>query len=103
MDPSNNESLSLPPPVPASEQAPAEAGNIEAIPMPVEQAPGGSERAPSNTSAAAALPVIPLPMPTVPMPGVATTDVSSTSQSVVPSSADDTDLIEKEWVTKAKQ
>lgn len=99
MNPSPNETgLSLPAPMP--EQAPVSA-NPESAPAAPEQAPAAPERAPAaNTSAAVALPAIPLPLPTPPTTG---SDVTATSQSVVPSASDDTDLIEKEWVHRAKQ
>lgn len=58
------------------------------------------QQAPTATAQAAAMP---LPVPTAPLPIAPTQVVPQTTQSAVPQTADDNDLIEKEWVTKAKQ
>ena len=68
-----------------------------------------------NTSAAAAsntagiapaanplMPAINLPVPTAPLPTVAQGTVANTTANANPAVADDADLIEKEWVQKAK-
>ncbi|MDB5170853.1 MAG: hypothetical protein JWO35_547 [Candidatus Saccharibacteria bacterium] len=98
MNPSSNETgLNLPPPIP--EQAPPSAGAPEAAVPKVEQAPIAAERAPT---AAQVAPPLNVPMP-VPMPANGQQDdVSVTTQGVVQTLPDDGDLIEKEWVNKAK-
>src|SRR5947199_6375832 len=93
----NNE---LPPPV--VEQAPV--GNTEAVPGRPEQA-----AAPEQASQAGATPpsssplTIPLPLPTPPAIPSAMQSQSATAQDNPAQASDDADLIEKEWVTKAKQ
>lgn len=98
MNPSSNETgLNLPPVV--HEQTPAAAGSQEAVAPKVEQAPKAHEQAPTSGQSMPAFSV-PMPIPT-PISGQ-TTDVNSTSSSVVQTAQDDGDLIEKEWVNKAK-
>lgn len=100
MGPNSSESLQLPEPVP--EQGP---GAVS----PAEEAPAGGELAPSpeaGKQAGAApppvLPTIPLPTPpATPAPPVAAATPST--QGNPAQASDDADLIEKEWVTKAKQ
>jgi hypothetical protein len=82
------------------------------LPKPIEQAPNGeravndSETASSvgensGSMSAAAMPTnIPLPTPP-PMP--VKSPVSSSTQDNPAQASDDSDLIEKEWVNKAKQ
>lgn len=98
MHPSSNETgLNLPPVV--HEQAPAESDAPEVSTSKVEQAPAAYERAPSAGQAAASL-SIPIPEPVVASQQQSV--VGSTSQGVVQILQDDGDLIEKEWVNKAK-
>lgn len=97
MNPSN-ESINLPSPV--AEQVPGKIGAPEANTGRAEQAPAATERAPQSAQAAPPL-VLPLASPASPQP--LQNDVSITSSSVVTNVQDDGDLIEKEWVTKAKQ
>ncbi len=99
MSPNNNEvqSLQLPPPV--IEQVPA---------IPANEAPKGAERAsqPEQVaqSAPIAAPTIPLPLPpTMPIDDTQPPVTSTITQDNPLQASDDTDLIEKEWVNKAKQ
>lgn len=82
------------------EQAGGELGSPEADLGQIEQAPARLEKAPQANPASAAL-TVPLPaLPTI--PAQQSVDLPTT-QIVVPNALDDGDLIEKEWVTKAKQ
>lgn len=105
MDPTSNESAGLQFPMP--EQTPDLTGVGEAQPEPglaaPERAPAPAERAPS-TGQAPAVPQSPiaLPLPPAPMPAVPQDDTAATTQTVTAAIADDGDLIEKEWVSKAK-
>jgi hypothetical protein len=103
MDPQTNEQSGLKLPAPMSEKAPV-MGNPNNAPAAAEMAPIGAEMQPSGATLPAAMPTtIPLPTPpTLPQtaaPAVATT----TTTSDTPAIADDGDLIEKEWVVKAKK
>lgn len=98
MNPSgtNESGLNLPPPV---EQNPAVGSTPEAAPAGVEQQPVPALQ---PASPAAAMPTFSVPEPqNVPTPA-ASNDVSATTTSVVLNAPDDGDLIEKEWVNKAK-
>jgi hypothetical protein len=65
--------------------------------------PAGAERAP-GPSAAPSLSTIPLPEPPQPaLPTTSPADEAATPAQNSALSADDNDLIEKEWVNKAKQ
>ncbi|MGC1176661.1 MAG: hypothetical protein WA843_01205 [Candidatus Saccharimonadales bacterium] len=98
MNPSSNE-ISLPPPV---EQAPV-AGDGLAEQRP-EQAASGAERGTQVSQAMPPVATIPLPVPPVAaQDDTMSNDVAATSTNVVQSAIKDTDLIEKEWVHKAKQ
>ncbi|HVV25418.1 MAG TPA: hypothetical protein VHC21_00050 [Candidatus Saccharimonadales bacterium] len=107
MNPSSGETpnLNLPPPVDqAGEQAPLPAG---ADSQP-EMAPGRAaapERASAPPAAAAPVFQVPVPAPATPAAPVsqATDDVTSTSKSKSSKLIKDDDLIEKEWVDKAKR
>jgi len=97
--PENQPGLQLPAPMP--EQHPgAQNDSPEHAPSAVEQAPAGPETGQQpGAQMPAALPTIPLPAaPTAIQPAV-----SPTTQSSTPATADDGDLIEKEWVEKAKK
>jgi hypothetical protein len=103
MNPSSNESLNLPPPVSNEQLTPPEVGK-EAPANSPEVAASGAEKNVGRAQPAAAVP----PIPSVPVPPVLSmpagqTAVPSTTNNVVPAAADDSDLIEKEWVNKAKQ
>ncbi len=98
MNPSSNETgLNLPPVVP--EQNLAAAGAPETKAPKVEQAPVASEQAPKSGQS---VPSFSVPLPTQPPINDQQSVVSDTSQSVVQTLPDDGDLIEKEWVNKAK-
>jgi hypothetical protein len=107
MNPTSSESpgLQLPPPV--GEQVPtlSAAGVGEADGVSPERIPTAAEFAPAVAHAApATTPTVPMPLPPMPAPPVmAQSGVSATTQTTGPTTVDDGDLIEKEWVTKAKQ
>lgn len=99
MNPQSNEQagLNLPPPV---EQAGAfepsqqpEIGQIATPELPTQQ----------GAAQPSLLPLVPLPGPTQSSTGKTTNDVTIATTNDVPVTADDGDLIEKEWVLKAKQ
>lgn len=94
--------LNLPPPV--GEQLPQPDSGADKAPeagssRSAEQAPSPAEK---KTAAAGPAPAVPMPPMTDPG-GATQSDVSSTSQQATAPLLDDTDLIEKEWVDKAKQ
>ena len=103
MNPNANESAGLKLPPPVIEQAPHTGNNSESQPQVPEQAPIGAER--TGAAQPPALPAIPLP--TLPTPAPATDDSAqvqaTTTTSQTAAGLDDHDLIEKEWVNKAKQ
>ena len=90
-------------PAPVGPNVAAEQAGLPALSAP-EQAPAAPERLsiplPPNPAAAVAQ-VAPIAAPAPQM--AAQPDVSATTSVVVPNAADDQDLIEKEWVAKAKQ
>lgn len=93
--------MELPPPV---EQAPEPSLSPETNQQLPEQVnPAGQERQPSAHSPAQAMPSLPMPMPTYVLPQQQTSATSSTTPSAGLTASDDSDLIEKEWVSKAKQ
>lgn len=99
MNPGMNENtgINLPPPV--GEQGASVPGLA-----PAEQAPASPEMAPTQAAPAQPAPVPQMPaLPTMPAQTAVPIATDNASQSVVPVAIDDTDLIEKEWVTKAKQ
>ena len=102
MNPSNNEAqgLNLPPPI--IEQGPNVGGETGII--PAEQGrPAAPERGPAAGAAPAAMPVN-IPLPTIPsIPLVGQQGAPAPSASAGLQASDDNDLIEKEWVNKAKQ
>lgn len=107
MNPSTNSGPELQLPAPVGESAAynpaAEQVVGQTLPLP-ERAPQVAERAPLPQPTAPAggmLPAAPLagPVPVAPP----TAAVSTTTHVAVPATADDNDLIEKEWVAKAKQ
>jgi hypothetical protein len=103
MNPSNKEASGLPPQPSMAEEASTAANTGEKAPAGAEQPAVTSEKAPVMRPAAAPPSTIPLPLPTpVPvttLPG----DVSATTQVSSLLANADSDLIEKEWVDKAKQ
>ncbi|MDL2341459.1 MAG: hypothetical protein QFB87_00030 [Patescibacteria group bacterium] len=99
MNPTTNEvaGINLPPPI-APENMPgsmpgAAIGSLEMAPAAAE-----TSLAPNPI-----MPPIALPIPSAPLPQVPISNVSSTTNSAAPAIADDADLIEKEWVQKAKE
>ncbi len=97
MNPPSNEAPSMELPSPVTEQA----ANTVNVP---EQATPGAEKAPSATSPVPSMPpTIPLPMPasTTITPVQGDTPVAASSPAL--QASDDRDLIEKEWVNKAKE
>jgi len=104
MHPSNNElsGLNLPPPV--GEQLPVVDSAFEAPKKLVEAAPLAAESDPTRSlPRAPSLPAINLPSMLAASKPTHNNDVTDTTLSVVPTTADDGDLIEKEWVNKAKK
>jgi hypothetical protein len=101
MNPHGKEAAGIELPPPTVEQAPPVGGSGETPPRETEQAPARTEKAPVlQPSAMTAAPTIPLPLPaTVATPS---NDTAATTQSSA-LLTDDGDLIEKEWVNKAKQ
>ena len=104
MGPNNNETsggLQLPAPQPEQMSAPGELNAADQAPE--QGGPAGPEQG-KGAPAAPPLPgSIPLPnFPAVPSNGTAQGDVPATTTNGLQAS-DDTDLIEKEWVNKAKQ
>ncbi|HVW22956.1 MAG TPA: hypothetical protein VHB51_00505 [Candidatus Saccharimonadales bacterium] len=94
---SQNYELKLPAPVAGS-------GQQEQLPAQPEIVSGAPEQAPVSSSAG------PVAMPTMTMPTMPTQTVSlpqsgvaQTTSTSTPMVAEDNDLIEKEWVNKAKQ
>ena len=102
MSQANNEASGMKLPPPVMEQA--SAGNSQG-----EQAPSGAEvpmqvneQAPRAAQAGAAMPVIPMPIqPQLPVAPQGSAVPHSPTASL--QASDDNDLIEKEWVNKAKQ
>ncbi|HSX45903.1 MAG TPA: hypothetical protein VLG27_02750 [Candidatus Saccharimonadia bacterium] len=100
MGPNSNESLQLPAPMP--EQGPVTGGSNEALPQKAEKAPSPEAAQQAGAAPPPSLPTIPLPTPpAMPAPLQSAGPVSSKGNPA--QAADDRDLIEKEWVTKAKQ
>lgn len=88
--------LNLPPPIVA------EASTFD--PNTVPAAAYETATAPAATAAAGnpLMPAMTLPVPSAPLPLVAQGSVVNTASNANPAVADDADLIEKEWVQKAK-
>ena len=105
MNPQHNESAGMQLPPPVMEQAPnADLGaESQAGKKPEKAQPAGAERSAAGPSQPAAMPAIPLPTPPVmPLPSQ-NGAVNNTTAASAQLMADDSDLIEKEWVNKAKQ
>ena len=104
MNPQSSEhnGLDLPPPV--SEQAPSSTGNIENPLVPIETGSSAVESAAGTARPAAPVPAtIPLPVTPSATHGPVDLPTVPTITGGVQAAADDSDLIEKEWVNKAKQ
>lgn len=93
--------LNLPPPVPemSGSAAPAESQNLVPETLPAAPEKSAANTVPANQPAAQ----IQLPQSVQNAQASQKSDDSTTTQAATPSLADDTDLIEKEWVEKAKQ
>jgi len=104
MEPTNTERAGMNLPPPMGESVGTAAGLAEAAPAQPEAAPQPTQTAPmSGAGAAPAMPSIPLPVNQGSAQQITTNDVSNTTAGMTPAVADDNDLIEKEWVNKAKQ
>ena len=88
--------LNLPPPIVA------EASTFD--PNTVPAAAYETASAPAATAAVGnpLMPAMTLPVPSAPLPLIAQGSVVNTASNANPAVADDADLIEKEWVQKAK-
>ena len=103
MNPSSNETAGGQLPVHIGEQVPLAEAPAEAALEAAEQAPAIAESAAGVTAPASAVPaLIPLPTPSGLPAAAPPDDVSATTQAGGLQIADDGDLIEKEWVNKAK-
>ena len=87
------------PPAPEDSSSPAE-NSPEASPISSEKS--AAERQ-TSAPAAAPPPIIPLPEPSAGDKNAQQGDVSVTTSNSASAVVDDNDLIEKEWVNKAKQ
>jgi hypothetical protein len=100
MSPSANETgggLEAPKPIPGQTSA------GEFTPAAPEQAPVTGQNAPTTRPSAPLTPSVTLPLPPMPLAIAPQGDVSTTTHNPVSAVIDDGDLIEKEWVNKAKQ
>jgi hypothetical protein len=104
MNPQGHESQGMQLPPPVAESAQAQNGPQNANEKQAERGPA------AGPETAAVVQPQGMPMPSIPMPvapparqNPAQGAVSSTTNSSMPATADDNDLIEKEWVNKAKQ
>jgi hypothetical protein len=102
MNPSLNETAGTQPVPPVTEQGLGVSSTPEAGPTPAEQAPIVSEIAPA-TGQEAALPPISFPLPNLPLSATPPANVPIAQPQATGAIVDDGDLIEKEWVNKAKQ
>lgn len=104
MQPSSNELSGHNLPTPVAEQAAVVSVPFETVNQRVETAVAAHEFDPTRSRPlVAAMPTMTLPTlpPVIEVPNI--NDVSTTTLAVVPATADDGDLIEKEWVNKAKK
>ena len=91
----------LPPPLPEFGPLPPAPSPEQQVPQQPETVPAAPERAVQPPAPVASTPPA---APSGPQQGsMAASDVSNTTPVSTPVMADDNDLIEKEWVTKAKQ
>lgn len=103
MNPNSNETAGMQLPPPVIEQAPV-AADAETKAATPEQAPVSAERSSvSTTGPATSLPPIVLPLPAAVPTAAAGASGTITGQGPAAAVLDDHDLIEKEWVNKAKQ
>jgi len=93
--------LNLPQPV---EGVPSPSSSGETVSPALEIMPGAGERIAAPSPPAAAAPLVPSVQPAVtPSLSVNASVAADNTTVATPAVADDTDLIEKEWVNKAKQ
>jgi hypothetical protein len=103
MGPNNNETSGMQLPAPQPEQLPAVNENSQADTAPEQGQAAAPEQAKNVTNAAPPAGSMPLPIfPSAPPAQGSQDDVSSTTTSHLQADSD-ADLIEKEWVNKAKQ
>lgn len=104
MNPSNPETSGMKLPPPVIEQAPPASAKPEKGKFSPERQRGVGERAPTPIKQGTAAPAIPIPTPPV-IPQVAgrAAQLPTASPTAGLGASDDNDLIEKEWVNKAKQ
>jgi hypothetical protein len=104
---SESPGLSLPPPlVEQNPNSPAavETAQAPGTPLTPEQAPIQGQSDPTAAqSAMPSMPSAPLPLPAAPTGVAVSIDNTTAMQAIAPVAADDSDLIEKEWVSKAKE
>jgi hypothetical protein len=107
MNPTNKETSGIQLPAPAEQAAPAPSGLPGEAAAPLGEQPIiNTEKAPVpglQPSAAPAATTIPLPLPNVPAAGVPAGQSAILMANPALLADDDKDLIEKEWVEKAKQ
>jgi hypothetical protein len=107
MNPTSSETagMQLPPPMEQPLAAANPVGVAEQAPSAPEQVPAiGAEGAPAaQQSPQMVVPAIPLPLPSIPPALPQDAGIVASQASATDLSDDDTDLIEKEWVNKAKQ
>jgi hypothetical protein len=104
MNPPNNEASGnqLPPAV--QERAPSIDLTVEEDGSVVEQSQAATaEKAPAPARPGAAVPPLTIPVPPAPTAALPQSGVSGTTPAADSPLADDGDLIEKEWVNKAKR
>lgn len=105
MNPQSSEQTGLNLPPPLIEQAPAGTSSAESPVAPIEAGSSAVEQG-AGVAQPAAPPLGAVPLPLPPTTAVGTVSPAlmvPTATSGVQTAADDSDLIEKEWVSKAKQ
>lgn len=100
MNPSDETSGSQ---LPGSESVPGVSTGSQNTPQGMPPAVPVMPPVPGQGAPADTVPAMTLPLPPNPASNPQQTDVSATTQSATPTVVDDGDLIEKEWVNKAKQ
>ena len=101
MNPQFDKNPNLPPPLPEFGPLPAAPSPEQQVPQQPEATPAAPERQPQPVAPVASTA---LAAPSSSQQGsAASDDASNTTPISTPVMADDNDLIEKEWVTKAKE
>jgi hypothetical protein len=88
---------------PGPESIPGAPAGSENMPPAMPPAVPGMPPAAGQAAPAGGVPSMTLPLPVAPASNPQQNDVPATTQSATPTVVDDGDLIEKEWVNKAKQ